>query len=267
MKKGRNLAVVVVTGALLLVAAPAQAQRYQVRELEDVRVVVPVKLEKGRRYPAMVFLPYTGGTPTSAFSNYLARAYSRSRLAENLILILPDSDETDDGDYDDHEDWAETVEDWDIIVEAALAQTLARYPVDEKRIFVGGYSMGGDLSWALALRRPQRYAGALVMGSRCSWRAPASMKALAKLQRRFTFLMGSKESPSRVQGMEKAVRLLERKGIPTRYRRYPAGHRPPPGSGMVVVMEELLLPQWLPLAPAVPVKPLPKQSGPRPTKS
>ncbi len=265
MRTRRNLYAGGLLCAALLATAPAHAQRYQVRELEDVRVVVPAKIEKDRRYPAMVILPYTGGTPTSAFSNYLARAYSRSRLADNLILILPDSDETDSGDYDDHEDWAETVEDWDIQVAAALAQTGARYPVDEKRIFLGGYSMGGDLSWALALRRPQRYAGALVMGSRCSWRAPESMKTLAKLQRRFTFLMGSRESPSRVQGMEKAVRMLERKKIPLRYRRYPAGHRPPPGSGMVVVMEELLLPEWLP-PPPEPVKPLPQQSGPRPAK-
>ena len=251
-------------GALAL---PAQAQRYQVRELEDVRVVVPARLDKDRSYPAMVFLPYTGGTPTSAFSNYLARAYAHSRLADNMILVLPDSDETDDGDYDDHEDWAETVEDWDVLVAAALAQTKARYPLDEKRVFVGGYSMGGDLAWALAQRRPERYAGALVMGSRCSWRAPGSMKTLAKLKRRFTFLMGSKESPSRIQGAERAVRMLEQKGIPHRYRRYPGGHRPPPGSGMIVVMEELLLPEWLPPAPAVAAKPLPPKSAPRPAKS
>ncbi len=251
--------------ALLAASLPAAAQRYQIRELEDTRIVLPAKLQKDRRYPAMVFLPYTGGSPASAFSNYLAAAYARSKLADNLIIVLPDGD-GDAGDYDDHEDWAETVEDWDNLLDAALAQAMARYPIDEQRVYLGGYSMGGDLSWALALRRPGRYAGALVMGSRCSWRAPPSMRVLSKLQRRFIFLMGSRDAPSRVQGMEAAVRLVDRRGIPHRYRRYPASHRPPPGATMVLVMEELLLPQWLP-PPEEPVKPPQPRTGPRQAKS
>ena len=67
-----------------------------------------------------------------------------------------------------NEDWnstAEQLQHWFSYREEgftmrALAELKRRYPFDENRVFISGYSMGGFTSWNLAMRFPDRFAAA-----------------------------------------------------------------------------------------------------------
>lgn len=46
-----------------------------------------------------------------------------------------------------------------------LDQALERYPIDRRKLVLGGFSQGGVLAYDLALRDPERYAGVLAMSA------------------------------------------------------------------------------------------------------
>ena len=72
-----------------------------------------------------------------------------------------------------------------------LARARAEHPIDESRIFLVGFSLGGDTSWALLARHPETYAGAVVMGSRASARPNgAARRTMVERRVRVSFGMG-----------------------------------------------------------------------------
>ena len=59
----------------------------------------------------------------------------------------------------------------DTLLIKLLDQVIAKYPIDAKRIYLTGYSMGGIGTWDLALRHTDRFAALLPIASRAegSW--------------------------------------------------------------------------------------------------
>jgi predicted peptidase len=51
-------------------------------------------------------------------------------------------------------------------VNVLLDMVIARYAIDQKRVAVTGYSMGGTGSWHLAEKFPERFSAALPIASR-----------------------------------------------------------------------------------------------------
>lgn len=106
-----------------------------------------------------------------------------------------------------------------------LAYLLENYSADPERIFLGGYSLGGDLSWALSVRNPSLFAGAVIAGTRASH--PATADALTALRERGfrgAFLIGDREDPARYNGINHARALFAASEIEHRYAEYPGGH-------------------------------------------
>ncbi len=58
-----------------------------------------------------------------------------------------------------------TVSETEQQVLAAIAYAEARYPIDRRRILLTGFSQGGGRSIAIALRRPELFAGVIVIAS------------------------------------------------------------------------------------------------------
>lgn len=113
---------------------------------------------------------------------------------------------------------------------AGLSAHAASHRFDTTRVVLAGFSMGGDLSWAIALRNPQRFRGAIVMGSRAGYRArPQDHRALVEHGARFFFTMGEHDEEARVTGARAAAQFLERLSVPHLYREIPgAGHESAP---------------------------------------
>jgi pimeloyl-ACP methyl ester carboxylesterase len=204
-------------------------QTYKIRERvleedtkpqEETLIFLPPDYRDGVRYPVIIFLPCTGGSALRTF-----KAYTPVMELFSFIAILPYGT----GSEEDHtgEGFAACIARYEPRIEEALASARSAYGIDEERIIVAGYSLGGDLSWALSMRHPQRYRGAIMMGTRCGY--PASTETLETLRRRdfrAFFVTGDDELPARLKGIRAANELLTSKRIRTVYVERPGGHDP-----------------------------------------
>jgi len=180
------------------------------------RVLLPRGYDDSRRYPVVVLLPASNGR-----ADQLLRYYQPPRDA---IVVLA-AGVGAPADYRTGERWTRTVERYERQLRADLEALGNDRRIDASRVVLVGFSMGGDLAWALALRNPSLVSGAVVMASRASYRGrPGDLRTLADRGARFYFTMGEDEERSRIAGNEAARRLLDSEGVAHRYRRIPGGH-------------------------------------------
>jgi pimeloyl-ACP methyl ester carboxylesterase len=174
-----------------------------------------------RPLPVVIFLP-----PTFGSARWVAEQYfTDGRPSYFAAIILAGSGRPED--YSSAARWSGTVARWERQAFADLARLAPGNGLDTSRVYLAGFSMGGDLAWALALRNPARIAGAVVMGSRASYRAsPADHQALAAMGRRFFFSLGEDEDPARLSGAQAAMALLATLGVEHRRARSGRGHAP-----------------------------------------
>jgi predicted esterase len=220
---GRSLAL-----ALLVVGCAAQAGKPRMSELPGGAQMIYLPAEASdHRYAPVVLLPYTGGSAQDLY-RWKYRNFFKQHPRSDIVFILP----PEEGDYDDYEtgeDWAETVMEWEAEIGAILDEAAAALPLDRSRVVLAGHSMGGDMAWALMQRQPERYAGAVIMGSRCNWRQHGSPQKLAERAVRVAFSVGEKEREVRRSGAQLARGLLEKFGVLVRWDDMPGGHTPAPG--------------------------------------
>lgn len=212
--------------AVLLAIVPvAEAFASEVKpEYLDRRaeVVPPVGYNRNSEYPVFVVLPPTG-LKSSRVAPYLGLDPQRQ---DEFILVFPAGRPTRD-EY--LPDFLSFVEWYEGHVLQELDSVMENYSADRDRVYVGGYSLGGDLSWALSIRNPELFAGAVVAGSRTSY--PVDADALAELRAREfrgAFLIGNREIPARYDGINHARRAFEEAGIDHHYREYSGAHVIPP---------------------------------------
>ena len=98
-----------------------------------------------RRYPLLIGLHGGGAGPEAGEPLFFAESsgYARKAAQEGLILALPE-DHSAEG------------------ILRLVDYMRAHYPVDPGRIYLAGYSAGGDRACAAALRRPELFAGICV---------------------------------------------------------------------------------------------------------
>ena len=104
-------------------------------------------------------------------------------------------------------------------------QAFARYPVDEKKVVIAGFSQGGFMAYLLALRDPARYAGLMALSS---WLPREMLQGVTRSPAHEglpTLVIHGSDDP--MVGIERAYAsrdaLLEL-GVPTTFREYPMGH-------------------------------------------
>ncbi|WP_133251610.1 dienelactone hydrolase family protein [Zavarzinia aquatilis] len=189
------------------------------------RVVLPPGHETGGPWPTVVFLPATDGTAPDLYRYYAEAHATRG----GFVALLPPGSSSS-ADYASGERFAATVDEWRDRVAAMVAAQSGRFGLDPERVGLAGFSLGGDLAWALSLASPAAYCGAIVMGSRCGWRDGDGLSVLAFRGYRFALLRGADESDARAGGMEAARRLLDTTGIANLFDEMPGEHvrAPPP---------------------------------------
>jgi len=215
------------------------------------RVVLPPDYDPARAYPVVELLPPTGNTAEAVLQIYLSqiglgRLY-RDPPERQLAALWPHLFAGPNGvgrpfvlvlargrgraaDYRNAAAWARTIERYEREVLADLAALGARRRIDTTRLVVAGFSLGGDLAWALALRHPERLHGAVVMASRATYRPSATgVQALRARDSRFFLTMGSRDQAARRRLARAAAADLERWRVPHRFRMIRgAGHGPAP---------------------------------------
>lgn len=190
----------------------------------EAEVRLPAGYRRNRTYPVFVVLPPTGVEPSR-----IVRSYGLDpERQDQFILLLPPGGPTRDEYLPDFPGFVAAYEER---VLADIAALLENYRVDPDRIYLGGYSLGGDLSWALSVRNPDVFAGAVIAGSRTSH--PVEETALMLMQERgfrAAFLIGNREDPLRYRGINVARGHFEDAGITHTYEEYRGGHVIPPRS-------------------------------------
>lgn len=177
-------------------------------------VLVP---EDAEGKPAvLILLPFTGGSAQDLFERRYARSLPKQAQREGIIIVLPSATGSA-SDYSTGSAWGATLDRYTRNIAADAQEVIERFNGDPKRVMVGGFSMGGDLSWALIQRDPERYAGAIVMGSRASYRDAKGLKRFGERGGRVYFYIDRGESQARIDGTRAAIGTLRKAGIGYRH--------------------------------------------------
>jgi len=218
-------------------------------------VLLPPGYDPGRAYPVVELLPPTGNTAGTMLQIYLSRVGlgrlyrdpPERQLAALLPYLVPDSaggyptpppflvilarGRGSADDYGSAAAWQATIERYEREVRADLRAVAAQRRVDASRFVVAGFSLGGDLAWALTLRNPDVLHGAIVMASRATYRLAGGEAAVAAALRRARvyLTMGTADIAARRQLALAAAAMLDRVGVAHEFRLIPGvGHEPAP---------------------------------------
>jgi phospholipase/carboxylesterase len=104
-------------------------------------------------------------------------------------------------------------------------QALQRYPIDERQLFVLGFSQGGLMGYDLVLRDPTRFAGLVVVASWLPAVLAANLPVLAA-QQGFPVLVvhGTQDPQVDVAQARESRQILERMGVGLTYEEFEMGH-------------------------------------------
>jgi predicted peptidase len=191
------------------------------------RFAAPEKTEEGKQYPLVLFLHGSGqrGTDNKAqlqhgVSDILKGA---ADIGESAFLIAP---QCPPGRW-----WAKPTSDWigladeeqNELLEAVLAlieETAAKHPIDRKRIYITGLSMGGFGTWDLLARSPETWAAAIPI---CGGGNPKSAPKFKHIPIRIYH--GTADNVVRPQSSEQMARALGNIGGKATIQLYPdVGH-------------------------------------------
>jgi pimeloyl-ACP methyl ester carboxylesterase len=213
--------------------------QYTTRITHESVLVLPSDYDPSVSYPVVVMLPFTGGDAEYMFDAYAYEAgLSDGTLSEKLDAILNvfNANRPDNlrkfavilpkgkGSRKDHswKGFEMCFTRYEERVIKDLDKFSELYNLDTERVYLAGVSLGGDLSWALSLRNPEKFAGAVVMGSRCSYVPPAgSLQTMYDKNYAFFMTMGMKEANDRLAGIRYARKQLDSMQILNIYKEMP----------------------------------------------
>lgn len=195
--------------ALLILTVPFSvfSQVKQAYFNQSSRYILPPGEAKG----VICLLPYTTGT-----SEELYRYIKQNIPEEDYIILLPPGRPLRNHylpNFIQFVQWYEgmLLRDLDVLFRSN--------PDTKQKVILMGYSLGGDLSWALSQRNPDLVSHALVMGSRCSY--PYKTNDVE-----YSFAIGEWDADVRKNGLYYAHKLTSSTGEPV-LQSYKGGHELP----------------------------------------
>ena len=131
-------------------------------------IYIPATYSPARPVPLILALHFGvgGGDATGAGNDVLEILVGPALGGLGAIIVAPDSIK---GNWSTPEN--------EKAVNALLDMVVARYAIDQKKIAVTGYSMGGTGSWTFAQKFPQRFSAAIPIAgtppeSAAGWKVP-----------------------------------------------------------------------------------------------
>jgi pimeloyl-ACP methyl ester carboxylesterase len=210
------------------VAADAQVRPSFFDQPSEVRVIGG-NPAPGETLPVVVFLAATNGTSAGQME-WLGRAVPFQRY----IAVLPPGQPTTAHylpRFGSYVGWMEDRLDTD------LTALRARLPVDATRIYLCGFSLGGDTSWALLARRPELYRGAVVIGARSSARARGNaLETMRTRGVRVAFAIGQDDDATRRTGIERTHQSMVTARVPSRLDHYAGTHTLPTDPALLTTL-------------------------------
>lgn len=192
----------------------------ELTEPDGTTVILPPGYEAGQSYPALVLLPYTDRTALHMFNWGMYDAY-RDRTENAFIVIMPPG-QGSSANWSGY-GWEAIVNEYESYIQQDLGAITAKYNVDQSQMVLGGFSLGGDMTWALSLRNPGLFSGAIVMGSMSTYRNEQNAQLLAQQDFRYFMVMGGYDGNR--DSMYSALDVLDANAIDYHYEEVSnAGH-------------------------------------------
>jgi phospholipase/carboxylesterase len=105
-----------------------------------------------------------------------------------------------------------------------LAEVVEAYPIDPKRLYVGGFSMGAAMSASLALTVPERVAGAMVLSGYLPLESGLALRPQDAANHPMFVAHGTQDQVIPVSFGRQTKEYLVETPIDLTYREYPGGH-------------------------------------------
>lgn len=205
--------------------------------VEPSIIVAPSTLTKKDKCAVLFVLPFTGGVSSKFMRVYFNdwNSYARwqydydlflKKLSPTIPIILvmvsgytSKQDHTASG-------FANAIARFDSQIKQDIALLEKKYSIDKSRFYLTGFSLGGDLSWAISQKNPGMFKGAVVAGTRCGYRTNSGFTTQKKNNFKVYLASGQLESPVVVKGIEQAKSDLTNYGIEHMYYEIPSvGHK------------------------------------------
>ena len=205
---------------------------------EPSEAILPPGHNKHGNYPVLVGYPPTtmtgwssigavlvtdkyGQREEEAFEEVLMTHFKNYEEGKGFIVLVPPGR----GSTREHSStgFSAAIKRYHNRLNSDLKELAVNYGADTTKVVFAGYSLGGDLSWAMSLKNPENTLGAIVQGSRAGYRQKGSAEILAQRGARFYFAMGQFESEVRMKGVGYSKQLLDKNRISYKYYEIPGG--------------------------------------------
>lgn len=226
------LAMTELSAALLYAqTTPADALTPETFKAEDggtlnYRLLVPAKIEAGKKYPLVIFLHGAGerGSDNAAQLKHGVSDFVRHRSDYPCFLIAPQCPE---GKKWVEVDWSAASHDLPkepgdqmALVRALIDQTIKQKPIDADRIYVTGLSMGGYGTWDAISRYPDLFAAAAPI---CGGGDPKAAETIKDIP--VWCFHGDQDQAVNVERSRKMIAAIKAAGGEPKYTEYPGvGH-------------------------------------------
>jgi len=239
MKVG--LSNLVVAAALLTATTALQCRGIPADQPSSAESLLPHNYDPKFPYPVVVLLPPLGATADDVLRGFLPHDWFKSGTQASFetwlshpppdhggdagrrgfILLLAGGKGTLEHGFD------ATIRQTETDVAQALERLRSRHPFDSRRVVLAGFSLGGDVSFAMVLRHPERFAGAVIMSSGMNY-GGKYLEGLPGRHLRMYLTMGALDP--RLAGMKRSRQLIDQKGVTTAMTLVPGQeHQQPPG--------------------------------------
>jgi phospholipase/carboxylesterase len=112
-----------------------------------------------------------------------------------------------------------------------LEECLQRYPIDQKKLVVLGFSQGGVMAYSLALANPERFSALVVLSSWLPRELAAQISISESVQSLPTLVQhGTEDHMIEIARARDSVERLRELRLPLTYREYEMGHEIRPRS-------------------------------------
>jgi hypothetical protein len=176
------------------------------------------------------FQTVSSGTPAQQFQWWLETMFPGNAAKTNAFILARINADGIPRDYRTAAGFSAVIEGYERKVLAALTTLTTTRRVDASKVYLSGFSIGGDVAWAVVLRNPTKLRGAILQSSRASYRASTAVySSLASGKARFAVVIGDKDDASRIKGARDASALLKSVKVPSVFCLTPGGtHKPAP---------------------------------------
>jgi len=199
---------------------PIIREMSELTEADGTTIILPPNYDPRKPYPALVLMPYTNRTALHLFNWSIYDAYHR-QTEDSFIIIMPPGQGS--AANWSGAGWESLVSEYERYIQQALDPLVKKYNISREQLVIGGFSLGGDLSWTLSLRNPDIFSGAIVLGSMSTYRNDQNASQLADRDFRYFMAIGSYDGNK--HAMNSAINTLDMQTIDYHYEEVGnAGH-------------------------------------------